>query len=163
LEFEAMRDAMLAVAGQLDLTMGGKPVKMAEQPFPKRRAVYGFIDRQDLPGLYRVFDLASPDQSCPRRASTTVPQQALFFMNSPFVIQCATELVATPPIVEAKNTRQRVEACYQAVFARLPSDEEVRIGGDFIDGAAEEVSDPQAIWRQYAQLLMMSNAFLFVD
>ncbi len=60
-----MRDAMLAVAGQLDLTMGGRPAELTKEPFSLRRAVYGYIDRQDLPGLYRVFDLASPDQSCP--------------------------------------------------------------------------------------------------
>ncbi len=67
LEFEAMHDALLAVSGQLDLTLGGRPARITEPPFPPRRAVYGYIDRQDLPGLYRVFDLASPDQSCPRR------------------------------------------------------------------------------------------------
>ncbi len=50
LEFEAMRDAMLAVSGQLDLTMGGRPEELTKEPFSLRRAVYGYIDRQDLPG-----------------------------------------------------------------------------------------------------------------
>ena len=50
-----------------------------------RRTVYGFIDRQNLPGVFRTFDFASPDATSPQRLATTVPQQALFLMNSPFV------------------------------------------------------------------------------
>ena len=54
-----------------------------------RRTVYGFIDRQNLPGLFRTFDFASPDAHSPQRFTTTVPQQALFLMNSPFVVEQA--------------------------------------------------------------------------
>src|SRR5439155_21163512 len=86
LEFEAARDTLLALADRLDATMYGRAAELTKSPFPRRRGVYGFIDRQDLPNLYRVFDLASPDSSSPRRPRTTVPQQALFFMNSPFVV-----------------------------------------------------------------------------
>jgi hypothetical protein len=49
--------------------------------------VYGFIDRQNLPGVFRTFDFASPDTTSPQRYVTTVPQQALFMMNSPFVLE----------------------------------------------------------------------------
>ncbi|HUE72006.1 MAG TPA: PSD1 and planctomycete cytochrome C domain-containing protein, partial [Pirellulaceae bacterium] len=78
LELEAMRDSLLFVSGELDSTISGRAVEMTKTPFSRRRAVYGFIDRQDLPNFYRVFDIASPDQSSPRRPQTTVPQQALF-------------------------------------------------------------------------------------
>ena len=52
--------------------------------------MYGLIDRTNLPGTFRVFDMASPDTHSPRRFQTTVPQQALFLLNSPFVQEQAT-------------------------------------------------------------------------
>lgn len=165
LEFEAMRDALLAVSDQLDLTMGGRPVKLTERPFPKRRAVYGYIDRQDLPGLYRVFDFAGPDQSCPRRSRTTVPQQALFLLNSPFVIECAAQVVASPRFMSAEGTAARIETLYQTVLSRAPTGREQEIGEEFLaqSSEVETGNDKSDIWQQYAQLLMVSNAFMFVD
>ncbi len=84
LDFEALRDSFLATAGQLDCNMGGPSVEITTPRSAPRRTVYGFIDRQNLPGLFRTFDLASPDVSTPQRYTTTVPQQALFLLNSPF-------------------------------------------------------------------------------
>ena len=165
LEFEAMRDAILFVAGQLDLTMGGRPVKLSEPPYSMRRAVYGYIDRQDLPGLFRVFDLASPDQSCPERPRTTVPQQALFLMNSPFVIERAKHIASLPAIASAADTPQRIDAMYQTILARAPTEAETEIGRQFVEAIGEVSDDAKKlnVWQQYAQVLLMSNAFLFVD
>ena len=67
LEFEPWRDSLLAVAERLDDQMTGRPVDLFAQPFSPRRAVYGFIDRQDLPGTFRVFDFSSPDVSTAQR------------------------------------------------------------------------------------------------
>ena len=68
----------LAASGELDPTMGGRPADVNSS----RRSVYLLVDRQFLPGVFRVFDFANPDLHIPQRPSTTVPQQALFFMNS---------------------------------------------------------------------------------
>jgi hypothetical protein len=92
LEFESLRDSLLALSGELDASLYGRPVEITRPPFSNRRSVYGYIDRQDLPNLLRVFDFASPDQSSERRPRTTVPQQALFLMNSPFVLDRAKAL-----------------------------------------------------------------------
>jgi len=92
LEFEAVRDSLLAATGDIDLKMGGRSVDLFSQLATRRRTVYGFIDRQDLPGLFRSFDFASPDVSTPMRPQTTVPQQALFAMNSSFVIDQAKKM-----------------------------------------------------------------------
>ena len=83
LEFETLRDTLLTASGQLDSSLFGRPVELTTMPVARRRAVYGFIDRQDLPNLFRVFDFASPDQSADRRPRTSVPQQSLYLMNSP--------------------------------------------------------------------------------
>ena len=89
MDLEALRDSLLFVAGQLDETIGGPAVNIVTAPFSKRRTVYGLIERQNLPAFFRTFDFATPDGHSPQRFTTTVPQQALFLMNSPFVIEQA--------------------------------------------------------------------------
>lgn len=63
LDLEAMRDTLLAVSGRLDLTMRGRPVDVVNDPKVARRTVYGLVDRQSLPAVFRAFDFASPDLS----------------------------------------------------------------------------------------------------
>ena len=132
LEFEPLRDSLLAVAGRLDMTEGGRPVDLFSTPFTTRRAVYGFIDRQDLPGTLRVFDFASPDVSTPMRPQTTVPQQALFSLNSPFVIEQARNLAAHPEVVAASDAESRVRALYRLIYARTPDSQELAVGVSFL-------------------------------
>jgi hypothetical protein len=164
LELEAVRDTLLALGGRLDTTMHGRPVELTTTPFTRRRAVYGFIDRQDLPGMFRVFDIASPDQSSPRRPRTTVPQQALFLMNSPFAIEQAQALAARPEIAGAADDAAKITSLYRELFARLPSAEELSIGRQFI-AAATPPQDSVRLspWEQYAQLLLLTSEVMYVD
>jgi hypothetical protein len=131
LEFEAMRDTLLDVSGKLDLTPGGLSVDITD-PASTRRTVYGYVDRQNLPDLFRAFDFASPDASSPRRFFTTVPQQALFFMNSPFVINQAKSFVNRPDFESAATERQRLDLLYQLAFQRDPSHEELAWAREFL-------------------------------
>src|SRR5207302_2510070 len=94
LDLEAIRDALLFVSGRLDTKMYGRPVDVVGNPADRRRTVYGLVDRQTLPGLFRAFDFASPDATAERRPFTTVPQQALFGMNAPFMMEQAKALAA---------------------------------------------------------------------
>ena len=108
LDLEQLRDTMMMAAGELKLDqVGGKSVDLWSEPFTPRRAVYGFVERQNLPGIFRTFDFASPDTTSARRFQTTVPQQALFFMNSPFAIEDAMALAGRPEIAKAKDDAQR--------------------------------------------------------
>src|SRR2546425_349219 len=68
LDFEAMRDSLLAVSGELDAKLNGKPVELFKTPFSVRRTIYGFVDRQFLPGVFRMFDFANPDLHIPQRS-----------------------------------------------------------------------------------------------
>ena len=86
LDFEAIRDSILTFTGKLDPTIGGKPVNLTDEPYSNRRSVYGYIDRGDLPELMSQFDFADPDMANSARTTTIVPQQALFFMNSPMAV-----------------------------------------------------------------------------
>ncbi|MCP4887614.1 MAG: DUF1553 domain-containing protein, partial [Planctomycetaceae bacterium] len=92
LEFEPLRDRLLVAAGRLDDQVGGRSVMIHQDA--TRRGIYAYIDREDLPGLLASFDLPSPDASQAQRTQTTVPQQALYLMNSAFAIQQAEALAA---------------------------------------------------------------------
>ena len=130
LDFEALRDSLLFVSGQLDLSMGGKAEDMFKPPFSKRRSVYGYIDRQFLPGALRAFDFASPDMHSPQRSETTVPQQALFFMNGAFVIEQAKALAARTEGIrlgkKASAPEDRIRAAYRLLYQREPTDAQLK-------------------------------------
>jgi hypothetical protein len=162
LDFEQTRDSLLFVSGKLDRTIGGKAVDITKAPFSTRRTVYGFIDRQNLPGLFRTFDFASPDTSTPQRYVTTVPQQALFLMNSPFVVEQAKALAKRPDVV-AKDGAERITLLYRILFGRNPEREEAELAREFLASAKTEKPNGLTPWEKYAQVLLLSNEFGFID
>ncbi len=142
LDFEALRDTLLMVAGQLDVSVGGRPVELTTEPFTTHRTVYGFVERQNLPGLFRTFDFASPDTTSPQRFSTTVPQQALFLMNSPFVVQQATNLINRPEVKSLASDEQRIQKLYQIAFQREADAEELKMAKKFLQSQAAASTPP---------------------
>jgi hypothetical protein len=161
LDFEALRDSLLWASGRLDPRMGGAATDITAAPFSARRSVYGFIDRQNLPGLFRTFDFASPDSSTPQRHTTTVPQQALFLMNGPFVVEQAKALAVRPDVVARTETAERIGYLYRLLYGRAPDAEEVALGERFVASAGTEKA--LVPWERYCQVLLLSNEFAFVD
>ncbi len=167
LSFEEMRDTMLAVCGQLDPQVGGR----ARELFPTksvntRRTVYGLVDRQFLPGVHRMFDFANPDLHIPQRSETTVPQQALFALNHPYVAHCArtlaerslaestgdAALTAVEGSKEVASNRACIERLFVNAWQRLPTDEEVSEAREFVQDRTSEVKhdvDPACDAWQY--------------
>ncbi|OJW17909.1 MAG: hypothetical protein BGO49_30355 [Planctomycetales bacterium 71-10] len=162
LDFEAMRDTMLAVSGRLDATMYGRPVDVANDPKVARRTVYGMVDRQGLPAVFRAFDFASPDASAERRPLTTVPQQALFGMNAPLVVEQAKAL-ADRPEVAGGDDAAAVAALYRLALGRAAEPDEVDMAGRFLQAAAGGPAPALAPRAQLAQVLLISNEMMFVD
>lgn len=143
LELEAMRDTLLAVSGGLDLRAGGLPDDLTKEPFSRRRTVYGYIDRQNLPGMFRTFDYPNPDVSSAGRFATTVPQQALYLMNSPFAIEQARALMARPEIAKETSAAARVKMLYRLTLQREPEKAELELAQAFVAHAPEgEVEQP---------------------
>lgn len=135
LDFEAQRDSLLAVAGRLDTTMGGRSFLPASVPSVPRRTLYSFVERQrTLPSL-RSFDAADPAQHTPKRHVTTVPQQALFMMNSPFVAEQARVFAASIARETHGSDEDRIQSAYQGIFGREPTPDEVQIGLRFLSEA----------------------------
>jgi hypothetical protein len=154
LDFEAMRDALLAVSDRLDRTVGGPSVGNLAVP---RRTLYAHLDRLNVPGLYRTFDFPSPDATSPQRDVTTVPQQALFLMNGPFVIDCARGVLSELGVATAKHSLQKVKRVYAVLYGREPSVIEIDLAREFVGSGME------AAWQRYVQALLLANEFAFVD
>lgn len=162
LEYEIQRDSMLAVLGELDLKMGGLSEDLTNSTTIRRRAVYTFIDRQDLPNLLRVFDFPNPDQHNAQRSNTIVPQQALFLMNSPAVLQRVQRFVASGVFQSIPKT-ERIEYLYQQFLQRLPSAAEFEVSRQFVEQAEASSEDSRQVWQQLAHLLLMTNEFNYRD
>ncbi|MEZ6041865.1 MAG: DUF1553 domain-containing protein [Planctomycetaceae bacterium] len=86
MEMETMRDATLAVSGELNVsTIGGRPFDFLSTPAVPRRSVYGFVNRDIISSLASTFDGANAASCTAKRSETTVPQQTLFALNSVFI------------------------------------------------------------------------------
>jgi hypothetical protein len=160
LEVEALRDTLLQLSGKLDLAMGGRPEAGAAAPESTRRTVYGLVDRQGLPVMFRNFDFASPDQSIERRPQTVVPQQALFALNSPFMLARSSEL-ADLALQQGADADARLNWLYRRLFQREPLDDERAACRDFLATLTPE--SEKAVWSQLVQVLLASNELLYVD
>src|SRR5262249_40911986 len=113
LDFEAQRGALLAVGGRPDRAGGGALAADLMGPGTTRRTLYGFLDRLNVPGLYRTFDFPSPDATSPQRDTTTVAPQALFLMNNPFVLDAAARVMQRPDVAGEKEPAGKVARVYR--------------------------------------------------
>ena len=171
LDWESLRDSLLSVSGQLDGTMGGPSVPLFKAPYSSRRTVYGLIDRQNLASELRTFDFVPPDASSPQRHQTTVPQQALFMMNSPFLKQQVRHLAVRLDAMAGQTPAARIEAAYRWLFARSATAAERELGIKYL--SSPETTTPEtsedgtplylSTWEEYLQALLLSNEFVFVD
>lgn len=128
LDFESLRDRLLDAAGELDLAVGGPSEDIAGADGGRRRTLYAQIDRQNLPGVFRTFDFATPDAHSPQRPHTLVPQQALFLMNSKLVQRVVTSVVRE---TEGSTFSKRVDHIYRRILSRTPTTQEVALARQF--------------------------------
>lgn len=145
LELEPMRDAILTAGGDLDLTVGGEAVEIHNDPTPRRRTIYGFIDRQNLPGLFRAFDFAGPDTHSPGRFRTSVPQQTLYLRNSPFLVAEARRVVRR--LEKDASPTIRIRDLFRAVLARNPSSVDVELAETFLAQSDDSDATADTTWQ----------------
>ncbi|MGV3486460.1 MAG: PSD1 and planctomycete cytochrome C domain-containing protein [Planctomycetaceae bacterium] len=174
LDVESMRDAMLAVSGELDTTtLGGRPFELETDPVVPRRTVYAFINRDIISSLSSTFDGADPTSCTVKRPDTTVPQQTLYALNSSF-IQDRAAAVAKLAIDAAATDGERVEWLYQRIYLRSPDQEERELAITFVtrpqpdsEAAAAQSRTVDGVdaarWAQLAHAMLASNEFVFLD
>ncbi|MFN7813818.1 MAG: DUF1553 domain-containing protein, partial [Planctomycetia bacterium] len=129
-----------------------------------RRTIYTENDRHVLPGVLGVFDFANPNLHTPQRGETTTALQALFGMNHPFVAERARQVAkrAGGSAGSAAGGDPLPEV-YRAILGRAPSAAERAAGAEFLAAAAAEPGADLAPLEQLAQVLLLSNEFMFVD
>ncbi|MFM7846639.1 MAG: DUF1553 domain-containing protein, partial [Planctomycetota bacterium] len=187
LDAELLRDSMLAVSGQLQLTppvgsavarigegpvvrvrFGGDPLAAAIQdPRSVQRSIYLPIVRDSLPESLALFDCADPSLITASRAPTIVPAQALFVLNNPFVLRAADATAEQLKVVSSDYAR--VELAYRRIFGRLPSAAEQKLAVQFVDryrvqSARERpriMGRDQEIWSALCQAMLASAEFQY--
>jgi cytochrome c553 len=164
LDVEAWRDALLAVSGQLDPQFGGPSTNLADAA-NVRRTVYAFISRHELDNMLRLFDFPDANITSATRAETTVPQQQLFVLNSPFMLNQARAFAARLQKEAGDDPAARIRLAFQLAFSREPTAGELQLGVDYVSATDAEGQPQNALtrWERYAQILLASNEFLYID
>jgi len=176
LEAEAIRDAVLAVSGRLDRTVGGpsvipylsesmvgrgRPAESGPLDGEGRRTLYVSVRRNFLTPLQLAFDYPQPFSTVGRRGTTNVPAQALALLNNPFIHaqarQWAERLLAEEPDATARLTRMYLQA-----FARQPTAVELQSGLAFVSAERETGVDEAAAWAEFGHVLFNVKEFIFL-
>jgi hypothetical protein len=157
LEAEAIRDNLLAVSGRLNSTMGGKATRDFNSP---RRSLYHMTIRSDRSGFGPLFDMADSTAPVATRTISTVAPQALFLLNHPFVLEQKAALARRIlQDAQANDDKTRIEKTYLLLYGRPPTEEELRIGLEFL---ARQRS-PKEAWGAYCEILLCANELIYVD
>jgi hypothetical protein len=184
LEAEELRDAMLAVSGRLDRTMGGSLMDVLNRTYANggnappdilkkmhydspRRSLYLPIIRNALHDFFAVFDYPDPGMLTGRRAQTTVAPQALFIMNSPFVREQARAFAQRVQSLGADDSA-RLTAAYTLAFARPPRPAETQAALGFLANEEKTLqltgdkAAHQTAWTRLCHTLLAANEFLYL-
>jgi len=166
---EPLRDAMLAVSGRLDLAVGGKTYpadRSADFGFAlnePRRSVYMPVFRNALPEFFEAFDFSPTSMVTGRRHVSTVPTQALFLMNNPFVHEQAQAAAKRLLAEKEPADDARLERAYQLTLGRLPSKDERDLARHHLAGAASSPASRERIWTELFHALFASADFRYLN
>ena len=177
---EELRDTLLVASGELDRTPGvAHPFPPEESwsftqhgPFAdeydtKRRSVYVMRKRNRASRFFALFNGADPNASTAQREATTVPTQALYFMNDPFFHNCAAKF-AKRLRKSGTTAEDRLEIACRELFARPARPEDLADFREFANELESIVerdakSKDAEIWNAYARVLLASNELLHLD
>lgn len=147
MDYENMRDNLLQVSGALNVAKAGGRSTLPETPdADSRRSVYLFVNRYEQATVPATFDFANPDTLSPQRFVTTVPQQTLFLMNSPFMKSRADQVAQKVPANNSGIDSESLKALYRQVLLREPSPDEVELAGRFVNDATSLQSNSPFTW-----------------
>lgn len=190
---ESLRDAMLAVSGQLDLKMGGPGFKVristealeglsmkmaawnASPPEEQnRRSIYMHSKRSLLSPMMTVFDFCDTSQPCARRDVTTVAPQALTLFNNEFSHQVSQELAARVRRDAGNDLNLQIDDAWKRCLGRLPNERERMAATRHVEAQESSRSSSPAgdslpldargfALASLCHVLINSNEFIYVD
>ena len=182
LEAEAIRDAVLSASGKIDLkppvgsavALAGEGIAGPQRGFNQdardmHRAVYLPVVRDQLPESLSLFDFADPSLVTAARATTSGPTQALYLMNSPFIIRQAEAAANRLRAIEGDDDA-RIKSAYLRFLSRLPTEPEKARAREFLarfvtGNAASDQGEGRlaAAWTALCQALFASAEFRYLD
>jgi len=183
-EAESIRDSILAVAGQLDLGMGGSMLPTKNRAYvtsttnvdpvayqTNRRSIYLPVVRSALYDVFQAFDFAEPSVSEGQRQSTTVAPQALFMMNSKVVADATRAMAERLLANESADDAARVTAAYRDAYGRSPDEIELQRALKFVAAyteslSAEKIAADEArikAWQSLCRVILSANEFIYVE
>jgi hypothetical protein len=167
LPWEAWRDSLTVAAGSLDLNREGGPgVDPLNAENLSVRSLYARLDRQDVPGMLRIFDIANPDTAVHARSQTTVPQQSLAVLNSPLVVEAARRLAARAKAAAGEEGEDAfVEQLWRNALSRSPTEDEreMAVGWLALEASAEGPQPAFGRHARLAQAVIATAEFQFID
>lgn len=176
LDVEQIRDALLFVSGQLDLS-GHRSLGDLERNEDYYRAIDGSFEKPSraiyLPvvrangyEMFSTFDAADPAVHHEQRAATVVPGQALFLMNNPVALQAARKLAAVVSVEPPGDLHTRLEGLYFRLFGRPVRASEAALCLSHLQAQEETsgpTSDPAVAWERLCRVLLAANEFIYID
>ncbi len=170
LDAECLRDAMLAISGELELQAGGatiRPGTKADYGYShdddRRRSVYTPAFRNSLPELFKAFDFADTSVTTGVRNRSTTPQQALFFMNDPFVRRCAERAADRTLSMADLDDEARLRAAFRMAVGRPPEATELERSLAFLAAERQTGEESREAWTRLWQTLFGSLDFRYLD
>ncbi len=166
LSWEAWRDSLLTAAGTLERKQtGGRGKNPLDLASMSSRSIYSWLDRQDVPGLLRTFDIANPDTAVHIRTRTTVPQQGLAVINSPLVVESAKRLaLRVTQQTEKASEAQRITELWRNALSRNPSEKEISIAKIWLkESSSYPTINDFGPWARLAQAILGTAEFQFID
>lgn len=172
LEAEAIRDSMLAVAGNLDRTPCGSLLKSNNFQYVAkdaaaydglRRSIYLPMVRNDVFAFFQAFDFPDPSVAIGKRVDTVVAPQALYLMNNPVVMR-QSEVFATRLFEKELTSEERVSLAYRLALSRDATSEETARALRFVSAytATGKGTERQA-WIAFCQAIFSSNEFIYLN
>ena len=185
LSAEELRDAVLAVSGQLDRVPGTSessdilwkeaevqdakrgfaPNRMAsEHPFYtdfRKRSIYLPVVRNMQPDVLALFDVADPNAVTTSRNDTTVPSQSLFLLNSRFLREQSKSFAERLQADAPTSDDERIHRAHQLAFSRPATESELVEAKQFLQAVQQQTNNPVAAWTSYCQTLLCQNEFLY--
>jgi len=173
LDAESLRDGMLQASGELELAPADGSlirhrdilVNLANNlHVPSRhRSIYLCYLRNSPPPSLAAFDLPRFTGVTGKRDVSTVPAQALYLFNNPFVIEQAQRFAQRLTREESASPSARIRLAYQRALQREPLAGEVRAAGQLLETLTRELGSPEQAWAAFCQSLLASNEFRYVD
>lgn len=167
MDAEVLRDSILFASGQLDPQAGGLTIRKITQydlgyTFQtRRRSVYVPAFRNSMLELFEVFDIANPNMVTGHRNTSTLPTQALFLMNSPWVMEQSRAMAKSVCEQRAQDS-ERLKQVFLRLLGRPPSATEAKLANQYLE-SMNDIQNSKVRWQRLIHATIGSLDFRYIN